>query len=189
MFSCIDATHKSTSGLHASDCPGTKCGESLPATQQQQETDTSRDNGKRQSNKGTGEREREPENHRKGDRERQGALGTTARDKEDERQQRRTENTRGNNACLHEVVIVGHFPALPPQLQPASHLQLALPVHDHDAPSDFVYTVGHIPHHLNTLSELVRTFLHHPLVLYVALRIHILCCAEAPAQKMSSACM
>lgn len=54
----------------------------------------------------------------------------------------------GLGACLHEVVIVGHLPALPAQLQAASHLQFALPVHDGDAASYIMHAVGHILHHL-----------------------------------------
>lgn len=63
----------------------------------------------------------------------------------------------GGMACLHEVVIVGHLPALPAQLQPVGHLKLALAVHDGNAPCDAVNAVCHIPHHLHHQQAHIHT--------------------------------
>lgn len=68
-------------------------------------------------------------------------------------------------ACLHEVLIVAQLPALPAQLQPVSHLQLALPVHDGNAPRDAVNAACHIPHHLLQKSMLTLCSLLHDVTL------------------------
>ena len=61
-------------------------------------------------------------------------------------------------ACLHEVFVVAHFPALPAQLQPVGHLQLALPVQDCNASCDAVNAAYHIPHHLQPSSCSTSSF-------------------------------
>ena len=58
------------------------------------------------------------------------------------------------NFYLHEVVVVGQLPALPPDLQACCHLQLALSIHDHNTPRNVVYTADHITHHLHSQASL-----------------------------------